>query len=108
MSARSDEAQPGREALDLFDQILAARPDKDGHLLTALNKSLCAWRDALIARHRRTPLPPEERDGLERLNGIIGVAFGVQFPQGAVPWDEFEAARGWLSDLLAHQDRQPA
>ncbi len=101
-----DEAEPGREALKLFDEVLAARPEKDGMKLTALNKSLCAWRDAIIARHREAPLAPEERDGLERLNGVIGVAFGVQFPQGAVPWDEFTAARGWLAALLAPIDHQ--
>ena len=99
----AEEARPGREALDGMDAVLAARPEKDGHLLTAVNKNLCAWRDALIARHRATPLSPEERDGLERLNGVIAIAFGVQYPQGPVPWNEFEAARGWLADLLAVQ-----
>ena len=105
MSA-GDEAEPGREALRLFDEVLAARPEKDGTKLTALNKRLCAWRDAIIARHRSAPLAPEERDGLERLNGVIGVAFGVQFPQAAVPWDEFVAARGWLADLLSQTERR--
>ena len=96
----ADEARPGREALEGMDAVLAARPAKDGHLLTAVNRNLCAWRDALIARHRDAPLSPAERDGLERLNGVIAVAFGVQYPQGPVPWDAFIAARGWLADLL--------
>lgn len=101
-----EEAQPGRLALEGVDAVLAARPEKDGHLLTAVNRNLCAWRDALIARHRATPLAPAERDGLERLNGVIAVAFGVQYPQGPVDWNAFQSARGWLCDLLAKTGRE--
>ncbi|MBE7217004.1 MAG: hypothetical protein INR64_00880 [Caulobacteraceae bacterium] len=100
MSAAADEAAPGREALEGMDAVLARRPDKDDHRLTEVVKALCAWRDALIGRHRAAPLPPHERDRLERLNAVIGVTFGLQFPQAAPPWEEFKTARGWLAALL--------
>ena len=100
MSVARDEATPGREALGKIDAALAKRPQKDDHLLTEIGKALCAWRDALIARHREAPLPPVEKERLERVNAVIATVFGVQFPSAGVPWHNLESARGWLADLL--------
>lgn len=102
------EAALGRDALESMDEVLSKRPEKDDHRLTEVTKALCAWRDALIARHRQAPLQAQDRDRLERLNAVIGVVVGVQFPQAAVPWNDFTAARRWLADLLEASQTSPA
>ena len=89
-----------RLAWDGMGRVIDARPAKDDDALTAVTQALCAARDALIAGHRRTPLDAPGRSRLERLNAVLGQAFGMHFPMGPVPWDEFQVARGWLSDLL--------
>ena len=87
------------QALSGMDEVLAKRPDKDDHALTAVTKALCEHRDALTDRSRAGGLDAAGRDRLERLNGVIALVLALHFPQGAAPWDGFAQARGWLSDL---------
>ena len=87
---------PGREALAKIDAILGARPRKDDDLISAAAEWLATWREALI------PLSDTAtgRDRLERLNAVLTIVLAVHYPQGATPWAELEAARGWLEELL--------
>ncbi len=94
-------AEAGREALAKVDEALAARPHKDDYVLSDATQALCTLRDGLITE------AAAEADGegeahrrLETLNAILGVVLGVHFPIGPVPWEDLEAARGWLAGLL--------
>ena len=105
---RSDataERHPGRAALAEIDRILAARPARDGHALTAAVQGLAGFRDDAIARHRRDG-GPRWRPTLERVNAVISVVIAAEFPIGEVPWGDLEKARGWLADILRDEDPQ--
>lgn len=101
MTPAPDEvAGPLRQAWDGMGRVLDARPAKDDLTLSDVTKALCTARDAVIAGHRETPLDAEGRGRLERLNAVLGQVFGMHFPMGPVPWDEFATSRDWLADLL--------
>ncbi|MDR7035906.1 MULTISPECIES: hypothetical protein [Methylobacterium] len=91
------EARPGRAALAALDQVLAHRPKKDDPAFARATACLTAFRDELIAGHRRQTCT---RERLTHLNGVISVVLAGHFPLGDVPWDELDKARGWLSDLV--------
>ncbi len=92
-------ADPGRDALARIDEVLAAKPAKDGHGLDAALERLCAFRDALRAEPRRGA-PEADAHAFDTLNAVISVVMGARFPLGEVPWQDLAAARGWLADLL--------
>ncbi|MBV8681642.1 MAG: hypothetical protein JO111_02125 [Caulobacteraceae bacterium] len=93
----------GREGLACIDQALAARPKKDGHVLTQATAALCLYREELIARGRRGGA--EDRRRLEHCNAVLSIVAAVHFPLGNAPWEELERARGWLSELLEASER---
>lgn len=103
MNPVENEAARLREAWEGMGRVLEQRPHKDDHLLTEMIKTLCAARDSMIARHRESPLPAQERGRLERLNAVIAQVFSLQFPLGPIPWDDFGVARGWLADLRSQE-----
>ena len=39
-----------------------------------------------------------------RLNSVLAVVLGCQFPLTDVPWQDLERARGWLADLVAQSE----
>jgi hypothetical protein len=39
-----------------------------------------------------------------RLNSVLTVVLGCQFPLTDVPWQDLERARGWLADLVAQSE----
>lgn len=93
----------GGEALGLVDEILAARPKKDGHKLTQATHALSLYREGLI--ERASFGGEAARRDLEHVNAVLSIVAGVHFPLGTIPWDELEGARRWLADLvhrLAH------
>jgi hypothetical protein len=91
---------PGRIALQAIDDVLAKKPRKDDARLSAATKCLCVFRDHVIDAHRVQGWTPDRREQLSRLNSVLSVALGCQFPLTDVPWQELERARGWLADLL--------
>jgi len=92
----------GRQALDLVDEVLAARPRADGRKLTEATQRLCEYREGLIARVAAGGA--DARRDLEHLNAVLSIVAGVHFPLGGVPWKELEGARGWLADLTGRVD----
>ena len=97
MTLAPEAVAAGRDALAGIDRTLAARPHKDDYVLSDATQALCTLRDALIAQ---ADGGEAARDRLEALNAVLGVVLGVHFPIGAVPWDDLEAARGWLAELV--------
>jgi hypothetical protein len=96
------DAGAGRKALEQIDKILAERPKRDGHALTAAMQALAEYRDHTVERHRREG-GTRYRSTLERINAVISVVLGTEFPLGEVPWGELEKARDWLSDILREE-----
>jgi formate dehydrogenase major subunit len=81
--------------LEAIDKLLAEKPEKVGHDSSEATKRLCAWRDDLAARWRRTHADGDRRK-LERVNAAISVVVGGQFPLGTVPWNEIAKVRDKL------------
>jgi hypothetical protein len=92
---------PGRIALDAIDDVVAQKPHKDDARLSAASKCLCVFRDHVIDAHRGQDRTGATCEPLARLNSVLSVVLGCQFPLADVPWQELERARGWLADLVA-------
>lgn len=88
-----------RRALEAMDDALSHRPKQTGHDFSAATRCLVVLRDQVIAEMRERPTP-ELRDQLARLNGVISVFYGGQFPIGAVPWEHVEKARDSFVALI--------
>jgi hypothetical protein len=95
----------GREALEQIRKVLAERPKRDGHALTAAVQALTEYRDHYVERHRREG-GSRYRATLERINAVVSVVLGAEFPLGEVPWGELEKARDWLNDILRDEAAQ--
>ena len=100
MSETADNrAELARQAMAALDDALSHRPVKTGHDFSEAQRCLTALREKVIARHRDHP-SAESSDRLARLNAIISVVYGGQFPIGAVPWDKVEQGRDAFARLL--------
>ncbi len=101
MSLAPEAAAAGRDALAKVDRALSERPHKDDYVLSDATQALCTFRDGLIAEAAADPSPDGPAHArLETLNAVLGVVLGVHFPIGPTPWEDLEAARGWLAGLL--------
>jgi hypothetical protein len=103
MTSKTDHRDPdpetaAREALQTLGDVLATKPEKDDHALSAATQKLAVYREALIAAARGGGA--EARTRLDHLNAVLSVVTAMHFPSGDVPWAELEKARGWLRDLL--------
>ncbi len=92
-------ALAARKALDAMNEALAHRPKQTGHDFSAASRCLTALREQMVTELRERPTP-ELRQRLERLNSVISVVYGGQFPIGAVPWEHVEQARDAFVRLL--------
>jgi hypothetical protein len=91
----------GQDALQAIDRALADKPVKHSHHFAVALEKLNLFRDDLL-RHQRS-FPPNQA-GLERrmrLNGVISVIVGGEYPVGPLPWQEVEKARNAYARLLA-------
>jgi hypothetical protein len=94
-------AEPGREALRAMDQLLAAKPKKDGHAFSRATGSLSRFRNEMASGLHAGGPSAASRERLARLNSVIAVVMGGHFPLGEVPWEELEKARDWLDQLVS-------
>lgn len=99
MSEPDSRTFAAQKALAAIDEALSHRPRQTGHDFSAATRCLTALREQVIAELRRNPTA-ERRDQLQRLNAVISVVYGGQFPIGAVPWDQVQQARDALVRLL--------
>ncbi|MGN6374060.1 MAG: hypothetical protein ACTHMG_00745 [Sphingomonas sp.] len=91
--------EAAEKALQAMDEVLAKRPEKDGHLLSQATMCLSEYRETL-APDDWASAPRDVQERLARLNSIISVVMGLHFPVGSPPWDEFAKARDWLKGLI--------
>lgn len=91
---------PGEQALAAIDKLLGNQPEKNGHDFSTAVACLAAFRDEVVARHRRDDVSSADRERLSRLNGIISIIVGGQYPIGSVPWSHVEMVRHDLADLI--------
>ncbi len=89
----SEPADAGSEAMRLLDKIVAEKPEKNGHDLSAAIRCLVTMRDALATEHG-----PSER--LDSVNAVISSVLGVQYPMHAIPWPSVDAARKRLAGIM--------
>jgi hypothetical protein len=102
----------GAAALAALDRALDDRPDKIyGDLANAV-RCLVRLRDELIAERRRTgraagPAPrgsatrgPQTDDRLERVNALLSVVSGGEYPLEGIRRERIEQAREELARLL--------
>ena len=95
---------PGHEALRHIDQVLARRPDKDDHALSAATVCLTRLRDGMIRAHRDGAGTPGSRERLAHVNGVISAVMGIHYPLGSVPWPELDKAREWLACIVRREE----
>ena len=91
--------EPGRRALPHLDTALAARPEKNGHELSAALRELAELRDGFVAVRRREPDHPAV-GLLAPVNGVISSVLAAQFPIGEVQWEALVKARDWLAGVV--------
>ena len=89
----------GSQAVAALDTLLADRPDKADAEFAAATVRLAAWRDAWIARWRKSGTEADRRR-LERLNAALSAVVGAQFPLGGVPWELLTRTRADLAALV--------
>src|SRR3954453_7767495 len=93
--------QTAQESLRLLDKVLAQKPEKNGHDFSAAVRHLAALRDRLLADRCREKQVGINGDQLARLNAVISLTIGGEFPIGPVPWKHVEAGRDSLAALVA-------
>ena len=106
MSESNASEHQGDVALQKLDDALAHQPEKGMHDFAVAVESLCVLRDALI-RRRREGNTEALQDCLDRLNGVLSVVVGSEYPLPSVRWDRVKQARDVLADLVADCKRHP-
>jgi hypothetical protein len=85
-------------ALAAVEQLLAERPDRVAQDFSQATRCLSAYRDALIGIWRQTGAAAD-RHRLGRVNAVLSVIVGGNYPLGEIPWPLIEKARAELADL---------
>jgi hypothetical protein len=88
-----------RRALEELHRAMVNRPRTDGHAFSESARHLSLLRDGLARQQRRQGPTAVSRKRLEHVNAIISVVLAGHFPLGAIPWDELDKARAWLTDI---------
>jgi hypothetical protein len=92
----------GAAALAALDHALADRPDRIyGDLANAV-RALVRLRDELIAARRRDG-PRAIGDRLERVNAILSVVSGGEYPLEGIRRERIQQAREELAGLLGQR-----
>jgi hypothetical protein len=94
-------------ALRAVEQLLEDQPDKIGHDFSEALRALTVWRNELLVRWRETQADVDQQS-LGRLNAVLSVLMGGQFPIGAVPWPHIQHARDELAALAATATGAPS
>lgn len=95
------ERQAGESALAHLDHLLAHRPERVHEELTHAMRGIVRIRDRLIERLRSANEPsPALRERLDRVNVLVSIAFGAQFPVTGVHWERIEKTRDELRAMM--------
>lgn len=87
----------GQAALAAIDDALAKQPDPSTHDFAQAVEALTVLREELIRRYRAAP---GLRGCLDRLNSVISVVVGSEYPLPSVRWDRVAKARDVLAEVV--------
>lgn len=99
MSVPMPSIEPGRRALEHLDVVLAGRPEKNGHELSAAVRCLAEFRVGLVLA-RRAQIDHPSQILLEPVNAVISSVLAAQYPLGEIEWAEVVKVREWLSGVV--------
>ena len=94
----------GREALARLDHLLREHPAQVAAELTDAVRGVVALRDEMIERRDRAGPEPGVDNRLERVNAILSMLIGNEFPLIGVRWQRIERARNALQDILSEEE----
>ena len=89
------------KAMKAIDKVVADKPERNGHDFSAAVCCLTELRERLLLQQRQAPPSREARDRIGRLNTVLSIIVGGEYPIGGVPWSHVESARGAFAQLLA-------
>jgi hypothetical protein len=87
-------------AAALLDQLCGDGPPGTSECLGDVVTRLVHLRDQLIAARRANTPRGEE---LRRINAILSLVFGIEYPMGGRQWTRLCEARDALKDMLRRQ-----
>ncbi len=90
-----------RTALHALGRALEDRPDKVYDDMVAAVRCLVRLRDTLINERRAGKGTPEHDERLRRVNAVLSMAVGGEFPLVGVRKERIKKARDEVEELLA-------
>ena len=90
--------QAAEAALRQLDRLLAERPHEVHEDLSEAVRGIVGIRDDLI---RRVRTDGSGKDVLDRVNQLVSIAVGAEFPVTGLHWDRIGTTRDMLRALLA-------
>ena|SRR5690242_6880748 len=93
-----------RKAVDSLEQALEHRPDRVYEDMADAVRCLVRFRDALIERQRERKADPGARDRLRRVNAILSIVVGGEYPLVGVREKRIKQAHDELAQLLQSGD----
>jgi formate dehydrogenase major subunit len=94
----------GREALARLDHVLRDHPALLAAELTDAVRGVVALRGEMIVRRDRDGPGPAVDQRLERVNAILSMLIGSEFPLTGARWQRIERARDVLREILAEEE----
>jgi hypothetical protein len=90
-----------RTALHALDRALEDRPDRVYDDMAAAVRCLVRLRDSLISERRTGKGTPEHEDRLRRVNAVLSMTVGGEFPLVGIRKERIKKARDEVEALLA-------
>lgn len=88
------------EALEAIDAVLRAGPNVEHTAIQAATNSVIAFRNRAIDERRAGAVTP---DILDRVNALVSLAYGAEFPLSGLHLHRLEQTRDGLRALLEGQ-----
>ena len=88
-----------RAACEAFTRIVDDKPEITHQTLAAAVRHIIQLRDALIVERRTTPSRQADED-LLRVNSVLSLASGAEFPLVGIRWERIIALRNALREMF--------
>ena len=95
---------PCQQALAMLEQALHLSPLEVGREVDDVEKAVAQLRDVLIHQLRQdesSPLVPRRREALSRINAVLSLIVGIEYPATGIQRAAIQQARNALAQLLA-------
>lgn len=90
-----------RTALQALDRAVDDRPDQVYEDMVAAVRALVRLRDSLITERRAGRGTPEHEERLRRVNAVLSMVVGGEYPLVGVRKERITKARDEVAELLA-------